>query len=258
MGRDYAMIIATHKHAELPTDALYLPIHVGRALTDDDFGYQPDDDGENISDRNRSYCELTALYWAWKHLDADIVGLSHYRRYFVGTAEGPRGSRILSSGDARDAMRDHDILLGRPRNYYIETIDSHYRHGHHGEDLDALRDVIAERYPVDLSAFDTVMSGRKLSLYNMFLMRRAHFDSYAEWLFDILDRVETRIDNGGRSAYQQRTFGYLGERLLNVWVLARNDQARVTSRRIVNTEGESKLKKGIGLIRRKVAHTAAE
>jgi hypothetical protein len=253
MTDELAMLVATHKQAEMPSDPLYVPLHVGAAGSSAELGYQRDDDGENISEKNASYCELTGLYWAWKNLDADVIGLSHYRRYFVGTAVGPDGSRVMSSEEARDALREHDVVLSKPRNYYVETIDSHYRHAHVGSDLDALREVVASRHPEHLAAFDAVMSGRRLSLYNMFLMRRELFDEYGEWLFGILEEVEGRIDNSGRSVYQQRTYGYLGERLLNIWIRAQGDRLQVATHKVVNTHGEPKLRKGVEMVKRKLS-----
>lgn len=246
------MLVAAHKRAEMPDDDIYLPVHVGHALSGTDLGYQPDDTGDNISSLNRSYCELTAVYWAWKNLDADAVGLSHYRRYFVGESVGPRGSKVLSSEQARALLDTADVVLAKPRNYFVETIDSHYRNGHHGSDLDALRRVIAEQYPDYLASYDSVFQGRKVSLYNMFLMRRECFDAYAEWLFGVLDAVSPHIDNAERTDYQQRTFGYLGERLLNVWALAQSDRRRVVHRKIINTDGEPKIQKAVGMLKRKL------
>ena len=72
----------------MPNDDMYIPLHVGAEGKKDkqgnplDLGYQKDNTGENISELNASYCELTGLYWAWKNLDADFIGLSHYRRHF--------------------------------------------------------------------------------------------------------------------------------------------------------------------------------
>lgn len=245
------MLIASHKHAELPGDALYLPVHVGHALDPIDLGFQPDDEGDNISTLNRTYGELTAVYWAWKNLPTAGVGLSHYRRYFVGSADGPNGSRILSADEAADLLSRFDVVIGKPRNYVIETIDSHYRNGHHGEDLDVLRSVIAEHSPHYLDAYDRVFGGRTLSLYNMFLMRSAAFESFASWLFPILDEATSRIDESERTSYQQRTMGFLGERLLNVWVAAHPELA-TTKRKIVNTDGEPKMQKAVGLLKRKL------
>lgn len=249
----HRMLVATHKTAEMPSDAFYLPMHVGHARNSHDLGYQPDDDGDNISALNHSYCELTALYWAWRNLDADAIGLSHYRRYFVGSAQGPNGKRILSAAEAEELLGAYDIIIGKPRNYYVESIESHYRNGHYGSDLDVLREELQSRSPHMVDAYDRVFAGRTLSLYNMFLMRREELDAYCEWLFDLLDGVGERIDNSSRTAYQQRTFGYLGERLLNVWTTARSDELRIGTRKVINTDGENKLKKAVGLIQRKAA-----
>lgn len=247
------MLVATHKAADVPQDTFYLPVHVGHARNPIDLGYQPDDQGENISTLNHRYCELTGLYWAWKNLDTDVVGLSHYRRYFKGTQAGPGGSSILSGAEAADLMDTYDLVLGKPRNYVVETIDSHYRHGHIPSDLDTLRAVIGELSPTLLPAYEQVFGGRTLSLYNMFLMRKIEFDQYAEWLFAVLEATAERIgDESGRTSYQQRTLGFLGERLLNVWAASRARDLRIGHRKVVNTEGEPKIRKGIAMMKRKL------
>ena len=78
---DIKILIAMHKPYWTPEDDVYLPLQVGSALHPH-FLPVTDDSGENISAKNPGYCEMTGLYWAWKNLKADYVGLCHYRRYF--------------------------------------------------------------------------------------------------------------------------------------------------------------------------------
>ena len=75
------VVVATHKPYGMPADPLYLPLHVG-AEGKESIGFAGDNTGEHISAKNPQFCELTGLYWAWKNLDADHLGLVHYRRYF--------------------------------------------------------------------------------------------------------------------------------------------------------------------------------
>ena len=128
------VIVATHKEYPMPTDPLYLPVQAGRALHAP-LAYTGDDSGENISDRNRNFCELTCLYWAWKNLNEDAVGLCHYRRYLAGkgtAGEKPFGdlktgdrafdrkaSRILTAREAEALLQKAPVLLPKKRNYYI-------------------------------------------------------------------------------------------------------------------------------------------
>ena len=77
----------THKKFQEPEDAIYVPLHVGHACGED-FGYAGDDTGDNISEKNCYYGELTGVYWVWKNVHTtDYVGICHYRRYFC-TEEG--------------------------------------------------------------------------------------------------------------------------------------------------------------------------
>ena len=93
---DIKIIVATHKKYWMPSDDIYLPVHVGKKGKTD-LGYQGDDTGDNISDKNTNYCELTGLYWAWKNLKADYKGLAHYRRHFmVKGSKGTKEEKVLN------------------------------------------------------------------------------------------------------------------------------------------------------------------
>ena len=76
------IIVATHKEYQMPEDKLYLPLHVG-AFGKESIGYQRDDEGDNISQKNPYFSELTGLYYAWKNVKSDYIGLVHYRRYLT-------------------------------------------------------------------------------------------------------------------------------------------------------------------------------
>ncbi len=104
-GKRVQVIIATHKKYRMPEDEMYLPVHVGAEGKVDaegnplDLGYTKDNTGENISNLNPSFCELTGLYWAWKNLDSDYIGLAHYRRHFGNKNSGNVWRRVLKYED---------------------------------------------------------------------------------------------------------------------------------------------------------------
>ena len=138
------IIIATHKKYRMPSDEMYVPVHVG-AAGKADLGYTRDDSGDNISLKNKNYCELTGLYWAWKNLDADCIGLAHYRRHFSIKPKSDRWASILNAQELENLMADADVVLPKPRNYFIESNYSQYVHAHHAIDLDTTRQILSER-----------------------------------------------------------------------------------------------------------------
>jgi hypothetical protein len=248
-----AIMVAAHKAYEFPADVGYVPVQVGRAIAGHALPFDGDDTGASISDMNRSFCELTGLYWMWKNVRAEAYGLSHYRRYFRPQAAGVEvaGQRVASSEELSGLLARYDIVLSRPRNYWIESVRKHYENAHHGEDLVALERVIRERSPEYLHAFDETLSRTRVSLYNMFVMRESHFDAYCRWLFDILFELRNRIAWQDYGPYQGRVFGFLGERLLNVWTLHNIPAERVAYLPVVNLEGEDLVEKAKGLLKRK-------
>jgi hypothetical protein len=214
---DLKILVASHKPYWMPRDDIYLPVKVGAACNKATMsGFQRDDTGDNISDRNPNYCELTALYWAWKNLDADYVGLAHYRRHFKGT--GPR--QTATRKDLEPLLAPGRVLVPRKRNYVIETVESHYRHAHENEPLDVALELVRGQGGAYAAAAEKLFSGTQLSLYNMFVMEKAAMDAYCAWLFPLLDEVAGRIDISGYSKYEARVYGFLAERLFNVWLEA--------------------------------------
>lgn len=245
-----SIIVASHKPYRMPDDPMYLPIQVG-AAGKESIGFQRDDEGDNISSRNPSFCELTGLYWAWKNLKADYIGLVHYRRHFAGKLFGCKWSRIITGEQLEQILKDYPAILPKKRHYYIETNYSQYSHAHHAQDLDVTRNIIAELYPGYLEAFDTVMNSRSCHIFNMFIMRYDLFSAYCDWLFDILFELESRLDFSSYSAYDGRVFGFVAERLLNVWIEKNNIQYKEMP--YVFMEKQNWVKKAFAFLKRKLS-----
>lgn len=237
----------------MPDDNVYMPLHVGREGKQD-LGFIGDNTGDNISLKNANYCELTGLYWAWRNLKCDYIGLCHYRRYFGSTNSGSdiasKHQAILHRADYEKLLQQHDVILPKKRNYYIETVRSQYEHAHNKRDLDEVEKIISEQYTEYLSSFTTVMKRRELHILNMFVMKKDLFDEYCSWLFDILFQLEKRIDISQYDAYQARVYGFLGERLFNVWL--ENKHLKTCDVEIVNLEPVDWLKKISDFIKRKI------
>lgn len=243
--------VAMHKPYRVKEDPLYMPLQVG-AIGREKFCAVCDDTGEHISQRNGSFCELTGLYWIRHNSDADVAGLVHYRRYFAGKRRFSRDrwNRILSEPELSRLMQKADILLPKKRHYVIETTLSHYAHVHHEKDLHETRAVIAQQCPQYLAAFDSVLNKRSGHRFNMFVMKRDILHEYCDWLFPILFELEKRIDISDYDAYNQRVFGFIGERLLDVWLM--NQPYRCAELRVLETEPPNWLVKGGKFLLRKI------
>ncbi|QEA54506.1 DUF4422 domain-containing protein [Loigolactobacillus coryniformis] len=246
------ILVAAHKNYVMPQDQnLYLPIFVGKDLHSDvNHTFQGDNTGDNISVKNAHYNELTAIYWAWRNLDADAIGLVHYRRYLSLHKQKDLTS-VLDQAQTESLLKDHDIILPKKRNYYIESNYSHYVHAHHAEPLDLTRKIIEQDYSMYLNAFDEVMQRKSAHMFNMFIMKQQAFDEYCQWLFDILAKVEQNLDISDYNQYEARVYGFISERLLDVW-LAVNEQYRTTEVNFVYMEKQNWLVKGGNFLKRMI------
>lgn len=235
------IIVTTHKFYWMPKYEIYFPLHVGKKGKRS-IGFHGDDTGSNISERNANYCELTGVYWAWKNLKCDVIGLCHYRRYFshpiINVDEENKKRVIFNKEDYNRILIKYDVIVPWRHNLKTMTVKEHYCKEHYEKDLLETRAILEEKYPEYLKSFDQVMNQKKFYLFNMFVMKKELFDSYASWLFDILFELEKRIDISSYDNYQKRVYGFLSERLFNVW-LRKNGNLRVKQVPVIFLEDET-------------------
>ena len=248
---DIKIIVATHKKYWMPDEDVYLPIHVGKEGKND-IGFIGDNTGDNISNKNPKYCELTGIYWAWKNLEADYLGVVHYRRYF--TKKGfflrsiyKKKEDILKRKDWENILQETDIVVPDKRKYYIETNEQHYLHAHPREQFDVAKQVIAEMFPEYIKGWNILMNRTWAHMFNMFVMKKKYFDEFCTWWFAVMFEVEQRLDISNWDAKERRWF--IDELLLDVWL-----ETKGYSYKEINVdffEKQNWLKKVIGFFKRK-------
>lgn len=250
------IIVATHKSYWMPSDPMYIPLHVGREGKKElGLKWQGDDSGENISSKNAHYCELTGMYWAWKNLQAEAIGLVHYRRHFaIAKCYTRKKERVLTQSQAEALLTRAPVIVPPKRNYYIETVGNQYSHAHHEQDLIVLRTVLEDYTPESLPSYDTLMNSKCTHLFNMFIMRRMEFNTYCTWLFTILFELEKRLDISLYSKNDSRVFGFLSERLLDVWL--NTNHITFLECPVIFMERQNWIKKGGAFLLRKFCRRA--
>lgn len=245
------IIVATHKLYWMPNDNVYLPLHVGRGMEGAvDLGYLGDNTGDNISGKNKDYCELTGIYWAWKNIAADYIGISHYRRQFTRCkkySNNDKKNSIINCDEWNYILKKNPIVVPKKRKYYVETIWSQYIHAHSQLGLDYTKGVLLELYPEYEYAWNTVMNRTWGHMFNMFVMRRDYFNSYCQWLFSILFTLERRYD---LAKNESRIYGFIAERLLDVWLEA--NHLAYLEQNVSFLERQNWIKKGGNFLIRKL------
>lgn len=235
------ILVCAHKKGFVYQDDIYTPIQVGKALSKNDFGFLGDDTGDNISLKNESYCELTAIYWAWKNLtDVDYIGLCHYRRFFnfnkvnhfikkesdyISTDSFLKNANITISENLLRA----DVILPEPHSFSRSLIE--YQIFNQGFiNFCILEKVILKLYPEYKESLSHVFyRSDNVPQRNMFIMRKDIFDDYAKWLFDILFEVEKYVKLSPYK-YEKRLFGFMGEMLLPLYCY--HNKLKIKKRRL--------------------------
>lgn len=228
------ILVACHKaDSNIRQDDIYMPIQVGKALHPElDLGFQCDNTGDNISEKNGSYCELTALYWAWKNLkDLDYIGLCHYRRYFDYNEKN-----IIKD------LEKYDVIALAPKvSPYPSWMDLSL--------LLSMEDVtiaIINLLKFDKSYQNDILKcmyqSNKTSQCNMFIMKWSTFDSYCSFLFNYLAELEKVLKIHSYTRLR-RNIGYIAENFQGVYFTHNNLKVKYVNKfEFIGREGRLKSK----------------
>lgn len=233
------LLICYHKPATLFRDEIMTPIHVGRANAKKRYAHDPDnkdfrwmldnmigdDTGDNISEKNGTYNEMTSLYWAWKNYDAlgnpDYVGLMHYRRHFVWR-ENEHIVYNIDNFDENTYLDEINYSPEKVRNMVegcdfvahigkVINVYNHYVENHRKEDLDLAVEIMLEKYPEYKEITEEYFRGDYSNFCNMFIFNKKIFFEYCSWVFDILEEFEKRADT------TEKRF-FISERLTGIFI----------------------------------------
>jgi len=209
------IFVMAHKVFQTPADDIYVPLQVGHAINPD-TGYLADDTGDNISDLNPFYSELTGFYWLWKNLDfPGNIGTCHYRRFFID-----ENGYLLKESDYDKILTEYDIITSNAIEEDLPYTE-YFGQAHNISDLKLEGEVIKSLFPQYYEAFEECMNGKKHYFGNLLVTRKELFDEYCEWLFSVFAELGDKLDISGYDDYRKRIFGFLSEQLLMVWVKAR-------------------------------------
>lgn len=254
-------ILVTYKdeHKILKNDIL-IPIQTGRALSEKKYSNMiGDDTGDNISYDNLKYSELSAQYWAWKNYDKignpDYVGHMQYRRHFIfnkdakfdietpenqlkgfsvkfikSIDEGYINNIGLTKDIIEQTINNQDIIAVKKADMRyincVNALDDYLKHvpGSRQIDYDLLMDTVKELYPEYNSIIKKFYDEPFRYFYHMFIMKKNIFFEYNKFMFSILFKLDDSIDFSRRGTRGGRVLGYLGEFLLSLFIMKKEQE----------------------------------
>lgn len=202
--------------------AYVCPLILGRGGVEDErpgTAWEPhDDEGDNISEKNPNYCELTGLYWIWKNRlqgSDEYVGLCHYRRCLDVTEDDL----------ARLKASDVDAVLPFPMLHAPDIREHHARYVKE-RDWETMLRALEEIHPKDMERYEEIFSKPYFYNYNMFIVKKRVLADYCAWLFPILERTEETSNPKGRER-SDRYLAYMGESLCTLYFMNRQEDLKV-------------------------------
>lgn len=169
--------------------------------------------GDNIDYMNPWLCEMTGLYYLWKHEHSDIVGLEHYRRYFTNI-----DNELLTKLEIESILKKYDIIVVRA-NYSHTKPCKTWLINH-----DKWNDMIKFLTWIQVNCGDNYfkkcidyLDGDYHCLGNMFIARKSLLNEYCSYIFPlVIGYMKCEVAYG--RDLPSRICGYFTEFLFGAWL----------------------------------------
>lgn len=210
------IFVGYHKPSPIILKKNFIALHLGRkvalhqskdgVINKDEYKWLiehtiGDDTGNNISEYNRNFCEMTGIYWMWKNYKSignpDYIGFMHYRRFFT-----------LNS-----IKKYHKFDLTIADSYIYPNVQQQFKNYHKSNDLDYVYNEVITQYPEYKNKIDIYLSGQKSYFFNMFIMKKELFFEYCNFVFPILLKLYKMPKYHQQSERNQRMIAFIAERL---------------------------------------------
>ncbi len=216
------ILVCAHKiDPNTRNQGVYHAIQVGKALHPElDMGYLNDNTGDNISEKNPYWCELTALYWGWKNLkDVEYAGLCHYRRYFGIDITETNIDSLINGYDMITIKQNSKMLSKSERPINLIKMTSY-------EDYYLYMDTLLAVYPQYKKEIINYYYNSRLSVpYTMFVAKKEIYDEFCKFIFPVFFEIEKRMKPHGYTR-QKRAIGYFGEFSLGLFIVCKHLKIR--------------------------------
>ena len=229
--------VISHKKSRLLLQETLSYLQVG-SNNDLGEGWLRDNSGDNISNLNPYFCELTGIYWAWKNTKSDYYGFMHYRRFFSFNKDENRPvvyednisdlaleKHKIFDQNIQELVGNFDLILPIHENFQDcfrigNSMKKQYKLSPHEEieDFNLALEILHNKHPEFDKYVKKGLSAKRMYLYNMFIMKSDLFNSYCEWLFPIVFELHEKTNYEKRSIASKRMVGYVSERLFSIYV----------------------------------------
>lgn len=216
------------KATKTPDVPWICPLQVGSRRSGRKNGSLSDDSGDNISQYNGLFAEMTGAYWIWKQeASSEYKGLCHYRRHFVISKE-----EILALGRNRI-----DVILPTPRyvpggikNMFLKETPVK------SKVFENIFFAVSELYEDEREDFEDYLSSRFYYPNNMVIAKRDIYDRYCSWIFPVLFHMQRSDQKNDYEYTTDRHIAYAAELLTSYFFVKNKDiyQIAVTDYRFIS------------------------